>query len=90
MHSLRVRHVPIGVSEGIFLVTLRLSRKLSGSIVESAASWHLDLGDPVGKDIWRSRVTKGNWIRIEVQSSGAFTITNGRNNFSKSCVALAR
>lgn len=33
---------------------------------------------------------KGNWIRIVVQSNGAFTITNGRNNFSKSYVALAR
>ncbi len=27
--------------------------------------------------------TDGNWIRISVQSNGTFTVTNARNNFSK-------
>jgi beta-lactamase superfamily II metal-dependent hydrolase len=26
---------------------------------------------------------KGNWIRVDVQSNGSYTVTNGRNNFSK-------
>jgi competence protein ComEC len=26
---------------------------------------------------------KGNWIRVDVQPDGQFTVTNGRNNFSK-------
>lgn len=26
---------------------------------------------------------KGNWIRVDVQPNGSYTITNGRNNFSK-------
>jgi competence protein ComEC len=26
---------------------------------------------------------KGNWIRVEVQDKGSFTVTNARNNFSK-------
>jgi beta-lactamase superfamily II metal-dependent hydrolase len=26
---------------------------------------------------------KGNWIRVDVQPNGSFTVTNGRNNFSK-------
>jgi hypothetical protein len=26
---------------------------------------------------------KGNWIKAEVQPNGTYTITNGRNNFSK-------
>ena len=26
---------------------------------------------------------KGNWIRVDVQSNGQFTVTNGRNDFSK-------
>lgn len=33
---------------------------------------------------------KGNWIRVVVQPDGTFTVTNGRNNFSKSYQALAR
>ena len=27
---------------------------------------------------------KGHWIRVDVQPNGQFTVTNGRNNFSKS------
>ena len=61
MHgSLRVRHVPIGVSEGIFLVTLRLSRKLNGSIVESAGGPALGWVIPWGEDLWRRRATPMN------------------------------
>jgi competence protein ComEC len=30
---------------------------------------------------------KGNWIRVDVQPNGRFTVTNGRNNFSKSYTA---
>jgi beta-lactamase superfamily II metal-dependent hydrolase len=30
---------------------------------------------------------KGNWIKVEVQSNGRYTVTNGRNNFSKSYTA---
>ena len=30
---------------------------------------------------------KGNWIRVEVQPDGHYTVTNERNNFSKSYVA---
>jgi hypothetical protein len=26
---------------------------------------------------------KGNWIRVEVQPGGAYVVTNGRNQFSK-------
>jgi hypothetical protein len=26
---------------------------------------------------------KGNWIRVDVQQNGSYTVTNGRNNFSK-------
>ncbi len=30
---------------------------------------------------------QGNWLRLTVQSDGAYTVTNGRNNFSKSYTA---
>src|SRR5262249_446162 len=30
---------------------------------------------------------KGNWIKASVEPSGKFTITNGRNNFSKTYMA---
>lgn len=30
---------------------------------------------------------KGNWIKVEVQPNGRYTVTNGRNNFSKTYVA---
>jgi competence protein ComEC len=33
---------------------------------------------------------KGNWIRVVVQANGVFTITNGRNNFSRTYQALPR
>jgi len=26
---------------------------------------------------------KGNWIRVDVEANGSYTVTNGRNNFSK-------
>jgi len=30
---------------------------------------------------------KGNWIKASVRQDGKFTVTNGRNGFSKSYIA---
>jgi 23S rRNA (guanine(745)-N(1))-methyltransferase RlmA-like protein len=58
MRSLRVRHVPIGVSEGIFLSHAeiiaqveRLNRGIGGELA-------LRPSDPLDEDIWRSGATR--------------------------------
>ena len=64
----------------------------SNSLSKAAEQSHLALANDKAHNTTEDMIAnlepsadcKGNWIRVDVQPNGQFTVTNGRNNFSKS------
>lgn len=73
--------------------TFEILRKSPG--LEDIWQGHLALGTPKETNTNESMIAnfeatdqcKGNWLKLSVESDGKYTITNGRNGFSKSYVS---